>query len=83
MFCNGPIQWRGSASMGFSKSRVEDEWLGETHTSTSDSLDWHSWKIEKMASGGWELASVQPPDANSQPPDATFLIFKLASGGWV
>ena len=54
---NGPIQWRGSASMGFSKSRVEDEWLGETHTSTSDSLDWHSWKIEKMASGDWELAS--------------------------
>ena len=57
LFGNGPIQWRGSASMGFSKSRVEDEWLGETHTSTSDSLDWHSWKIEKVASGGWELAS--------------------------
>ena len=62
--------------MGFSKSRVEDEWLGETHTSTSDSLDWHSWKIEKMASGGWELASDQPPEA-------TLLVFKLASGGWV
>ena len=31
LFGNGPIQWRGSASMGFSKSRVEDEWLGETH----------------------------------------------------
>ena len=54
---NGPILWRGSASMGFSKSRVEDEWFGETHTSTSDSLDWHSWKIEKVASGGWKLAS--------------------------
>ena len=53
----GPILWRGSASMGYSKSRVEDEWLGENHTSTSDSLDWHSWKIEKVASGGWELAS--------------------------
>ena len=52
-YWNGPIQWRGSASMVFSKSRVEDEWLGETHTSTSNSLDWHSWKIEKVASGGW------------------------------
>ena len=30
-----------------------------------------------------ELASVQPQDANSQPPDATFWNFKLASGGWV
>ena len=57
IFRNGPIQWRGSASMGFSKSRVEDEWFGEPHTSTSDSLDWHSWKIEKVASGGWKLAS--------------------------
>ena len=42
--------------MGFSKSGVEDEWFGETHTSTSDSQDWHSWKIEKVASGGWKLA---------------------------
>ena len=49
----GPILWRGSASMGFSKSRVEDEWFGETHTSASDSQDWNSWKIEKVASGGW------------------------------
>ena len=62
--------------MGFSKSRVEDEWLGETHTSTSDSLDWHSWKIENVALGGWELALVQPPNA-------TFSISRLASGGWI
>ena len=53
---NGPIQWRGSASMGFSKSRVEDEWLGETHSSASDSQYCHSWKIEKVTSGGWKLA---------------------------
>ena len=49
---NGPILWIGSASMGFSKSRVEDEWHGETHSSASDSQDCHSWKIEKVASGG-------------------------------
>ena len=52
---NGPIQWRESASMGFSKSRVKEEWLGETHTSTTNSLDSHSWKIKKVASGGWKL----------------------------
>ena len=45
--------WRGSASIGFSKSPVEDKRLWETHTGTSDSQDWHSWKIEKVATGGW------------------------------
>ena len=24
------------------------EWLGKTHTSTSDSQDWHSWKIKTL-----------------------------------
>ena len=24
------------------------EWLGKTHTSTSDSQDWHSWKIKAL-----------------------------------
>ena len=36
VFYNERILWGGNVSMVFSKSRVEDEWFGKSHTHISD-----------------------------------------------